>query len=196
MTLNVGVVCSANVCRSPMAAALIQEQAVDYGLDVGVQSAGMIGGGRRVDPAVLRAMDRRGIDLDGHRSLALADLDLDTFDLLLTMERDHLRGVVVIDPALWGRTFTLKEYVRRADDADGRRPDEPWADWLDRLGRGRGRGDLLGEGDADDVRYPAPPTLRAVEATARELSRLADEVLTRSFRATAIERPPATPSNT
>jgi protein-tyrosine-phosphatase len=60
--------------------------------------------GRRVDPAVLRAMDLGGIDLDGHRSLALADLDLGALDLVLTMERDHLRGVVVTDPPLWLRT--------------------------------------------------------------------------------------------
>jgi protein-tyrosine phosphatase len=196
MTLTVGMVCSANVCRSPMAAALLAERARHHGVDLQVRSAGMIGGGRRVDPAVLRAMDRRGIDLDAHRSVALAEIDLHGLDLLLTMERDHLREVVVADPDLFRRTFTLKEYVRRSEGAGGRGPGEPWDGWLDRLGTGRDRAELLGDDRADDVLYPAPPTLRAVEATARDLRRLADELLTRSFHPTAIERPPAAPFNT
>ena len=191
MSRNVGVVCSANVCRSPMAAALLRQRAGDSGIELGVWSAGMIGGGRRVDPAVLRAMGRLGIDLDSHRSVALAELDLPALDLVLTMERDHLREVVVADPALWARTFTLKEYVRRARTAGSRRLNEPWDHWLRRLGRGRDRAELLGDDHADDVPYPAPPTLRAVEATARELGELSDEVLSLSFYPTSDQRPPA-----
>ena len=196
MALNVGVVCSANVCRSPMAAVLLQERAGYHGIELNVRSAGMIGGGRRVDPAVLRAMGRLGVDLDGHRSMAVSQLDLCALDLVLTMERDHLREVVVADPGLWARTFTLKEYVRRAQSAGSRRVDESWDDWLSRLGRDRHRSELLGDDHADDVLYPAPPTLRAVEATARELGALSDEVVARSFHPMATDPPPAAPFDT
>ena len=196
MSIEVGVVCSANVCRSPMAAALMRESAARHGADIIVMSVGMIGGGRRADPAVVRAMDRRGIDLDGHRSFGIDEVDLDALDLILTMERDHLRGIVVGRPHLWPRTFTIKEYVRRSAAAGDRPADEVWTAWLERLGDGRSRAELLGDGQRDDVAYPAPPTLRAVEATARLLDELVDAVVTRSFRLDVIDRPSATPFNT
>lgn len=196
MALNVGVLCSANVCRSPMAEVLLRERADSYNVGLAVVSAGMIGTGGRADPAAIRVMDRQGLDLDGHRSVAVGGLDLNSLDLVLTMERDHLREIVVGQPHLWGRTFTIKEYVRRAGAAAPRLIEQPWSAWLDRVGGGRSRTELLGADDVDDVEYPAPPTLRAVGITARELAALSDDVVTQSFCFEAIERPWATPLNT
>jgi len=196
MALEFGIICTANVCRSPMAAALLRSRVERDQLELDVVSAGLMGGGRRADPAAVRAMDRRGIDLDPHRSTQVSAIDLAALDLILTMERDQAREIVVTEPDLWPRTFTFKEYVRRAQRAGERGAEEPWGGWLDRVGDGRDRVGLLGDGHRDDVLYPAPPTLRAVEATARELEGLIDEVVTRSFRPTAIKRPSADPFNT
>src|SRR4051794_35705488 len=105
MTLEFGVVCTANVCRSPMGAALLRERAAHHGVELDVVSAGLIGGGRRADPAAVRAMDRRGIDLDPHRSVGIGEVDLAELDLVLTMERDQVREIVVAEPDLWRTTF-------------------------------------------------------------------------------------------
>lgn len=106
-------VCTANRIRSPIAEAALR-RAVGSS-DVSVESAGTMGTPTREVPEAMIAAQRLGLDLSRHVPRALADLDLDVFDLIIGFELSHVASAVVearVDPA---KTFTLREIVRLAD---------------------------------------------------------------------------------
>jgi protein-tyrosine phosphatase len=169
--------CRANVCRSPMAAALLRSRLERAGGGCRVSSAATMTPGHSADPATVQIMAARGIDITGHRSRAVTAADLTTADLVLAMSRENLRHAVVLEPRAWMHTFTFKELIRRAQADRPRHFSEPVADWLARISRGRERSQLLGGNDADDVADPAGQPLRAYEVTAELLTGLVDDLV-------------------
>ncbi len=109
---NVLVVCTGNVCRSPMAQALIRKEIEDRGLasDIAVDSAGTYA---MVDhPASggsINAMAQRGLDINAHRAKQLtADL-VNQADVILVMEERHRRSIFVTWPRAIMKTLLLSE---------------------------------------------------------------------------------------
>ena len=93
-------VCTGNTCRSAMAAAMMADIAEKNDLNVLVDSAGVFAGiGEKATPEAVRAMEKRGIDLSGHRTKPLTDELIDMADIILVMtsvcrERGrHIRSV-------------------------------------------------------------------------------------------------------
>jgi hypothetical protein len=70
------------------------------------------------------------------------------------MERLHAREAVVLGPTLFGRTFTLKELVRRGEHIGPRQAHESLDEWLARAGDGRRPMELFGESPDDDIPDP------------------------------------------
>jgi protein-tyrosine phosphatase len=165
------VLCTANVCRSPMAAALLARRLSDLGVTVPVRSAGTLGGGNPPLPEVVSVMAGYGIDVAGHRSRVARAADLAGASLVLAMARDNLRQAVVTEPGAWPRAFTLRELIRRAEQIGPRPPGEPWAAWLARAHAGRERSWLLGDSAEDDVPDPAGGPFRGYADVARLLDR-------------------------
>ncbi len=175
-TTRILVVCTANQCRSPVAAALLAARLAQAGVGAVVESAGLFGGDQPVPPEMLGVGDAHGIDLRAHRSRAVTPEDVDRADLVLGMARQHVRQVVVDTPSSWPRAFTLIELVRRAG-ANGPRPrGRPLSGWLEDLTAGRRSSDLLGEGD-DDVADPMGGPLEAYAATTDALAVLTAELV-------------------
>ena len=166
------VLCTANVCRSPMAAALLALRLSGLGVTAPVRSAGTVGGGDPPFPEVISVMAWYGIEIASHRSRVACAADLACANLVLAMARDNLRNAVTIEPEVWPRAFTLKEMVRRAEQIGPRRPGELFADWVSRAHTGRQRTSLLGDSAEDDVTDPAGMSLRAYADTASLLDRL------------------------
>src|ERR1700722_333921 len=133
------VLCTANVCRSPMAAALLARRLSELGV------------GDPPDPEVISVMAGYGIDIAAHRSRVACAADLAHAGLVLAMARDNLRYAVVTEPGTWPRAFTLRELIRRGERIGPRRPDEPLSGWLSRAHEGRVRAALLGDSAEDDV---------------------------------------------
>lgn len=94
--LRVVVVCMGNICRSPMAEAVLRRQleAAGLGERVVVDSAGTYGGhaGDRPDRRGQAAARRRGYDMAGQRARGLSPEDAEA-DLVLAMDRGNLRRV-------------------------------------------------------------------------------------------------------
>ena len=170
-TDDIVVLCTANVCRSPMAAALLARQLSALGVTARVRSAGMLRGGDPPLPEVVSVMAGYGIDLAAHRSRVACAADLARAGLVLAMARDNLRYAVVTEPGTWPRAFTLRELIRRGERIGPRPPGEPFAGWLSRAHDGRQRAALLGDSAEDDVPDPAGQPLRAYEDVARLLDR-------------------------
>lgn len=94
---SVLLVCTANICRSPMAEAVLRSQ----GLVELVQSAGARAGprGEPVDARAARALQQRGYQLPKRwRSRRLQPSDLERFDLVLAMDLDNLRDLRAVAP--------------------------------------------------------------------------------------------------
>jgi protein-tyrosine phosphatase len=171
------LLCSANVCRSVMAQALLSARLAGRPALVSVTSAGLLPGGQQPPAEAVAVMAARGIDIAGHVSRRVTVADLAAADLVLGMAREHAMHACVLRPECWPRTFTLSELLRRGRLAGARAPGEPLGDWLARAGRDRSRHDLLGSGPGDDVPDPYGGPLAGYQATASLLERLTSELV-------------------
>lgn len=121
---HVIVVCTANIARSPLAMAML-EDAVDRRLGpaapVWVDSAGVHAreGDRAASSSVAEAANR-GLELGAHRSRPLDRDDVREADLVLVMTADHRATVARMAPGATHKTFTIPELARLADHVEGR----------------------------------------------------------------------------
>src|ERR1700728_857685 len=153
------ILCTANLCRSPMAEALLARRLSALGSAAAVRSGGMLGDGEPPRPEAITVMAGYGLDIGAHRSRLVTAEDLEAADLTLAMARENLRHAVVTAPAVWLRAFTLKELVRRGEAVGPRAPGEDLTGWLARAHDGRERaGALRGNGAGGGGRStPGPP---------------------------------------
>lgn len=175
--IEILVLCTGNVCRSPMAEVLLRHHLAERGVEAGVSSAGLLFDDHEASAHAVTVLGDRGIDLSGHRSRRItADL-LSSADLLLAMERRHVREAVVVAPAIFPRTFTLKELVRRGEQIGHRAPDEDLSAWLARAGAGRRPAAVLGASPDDDVEDPIGRPIERYDRTAAELDDLTSRLV-------------------
>ena len=108
------MVCTANVGRSPLLAALLQEHA-DQRLGSGVVSVGSAGvdapAGAQAAEGSRRVAAGSGISLDGHRATPARFAPLDDALLIITMTRRHRRILTSYRDTLAPRTFALRELL-------------------------------------------------------------------------------------
>jgi protein-tyrosine phosphatase len=166
------VVCTANRCRSPLAAAMLRGVLAERATPCEVEAVGLQEPGFPATGETVTVASRRGLDLTDHRSRRLEPALVADADLVLGLERVHVREVVLVAPEAWPRTFTLKELVRRGETIGARNPREPLSAWLARAHQGRQRRDLLGASPLDDVGDPTGSPVGDHEDTARELEDL------------------------
>ena len=150
--MRVVVVCFANTCRSPVTEALLAE-AVMSDDTIHVTSKGLAGGDGSTPAALAAVLSARGVALTSPSGERLGEESHDA-DLLLFMERALLREAVVSRPALWSRSFTLREFARRAQLNPPSRDTETFAEWIGVLHATRSRHELLGDDPRDDVEDP------------------------------------------
>jgi protein-tyrosine phosphatase len=128
---QVAFVCTGNRFRSPLAAALLTAEVGE--LPVRACSLGVLElGPAPALPEAIELAETFGLDVSGHRSRDLAQLDLEPFDLVVGFERMHVRAAVVDGLARMEKTFTLPELVELLESLQ-EGPSEP--DPLDRAER-------------------------------------------------------------
>jgi protein-tyrosine phosphatase len=165
-------VCTANMCRSPAAAAFMRQRMAERETNALVGSAGLLEGGHPCPQHLVFVMATYGLDLTEHRSRQLTPAIVEAADLIVTMERRHLREVALMSDEAFPRTFTLKELVRRGTDIGGRPAEQPIAEWMAKAHAERSAGDLLGASSEDDVNDPYLGSLEDYESTCRQLDSL------------------------
>ncbi len=87
------LVCTGNICRSPTAEGVLRRLAQEAGLALEVDSAGTHGwhAGEPPDERAQAHALRRGYDLSRLRARRIEPGDFARFDLILAMDRGHLR---------------------------------------------------------------------------------------------------------
>ncbi|MFP3504708.1 low molecular weight protein-tyrosine-phosphatase [Burkholderia sp. SIMBA_062] len=107
MIRSILVVCIGNICRSPMAEAMLASELPGCI----VQSAG-VGAlvGEQADPVARELMRARGFDIEGHRARQLLRSHCMHADLVLVMDMEQKRHVERLNPLSRGRVFRLGEF--------------------------------------------------------------------------------------
>jgi len=93
-------VCTGNICRSPTAEGVLRHMAQEQGIELEVRSAG-IGDWHVGSPPDERAQyhaSGRGYDLSAQRARQVAAGDFEEFDLIIAMDRGHLRSLERMAP--------------------------------------------------------------------------------------------------
>ena len=147
------------------------------GVTAEVASAGFLTEDRPPPDEVVELMADRGIDVSGHRSRIVTPELLEEADLVVGMAREHVRDAAVEAPGCFGRTFTLKELVRRGTEAGGVAPGESVDAWLARVGADRTPAQLLGAAADDDVTDPIGRRQRVYRRVADEIEVLTDQLV-------------------
>lgn len=179
--IDVLILCTGNICRSPMAEALLRQRLEARGHDASVHSAGLSLQHEPASAHGVTVMAARGLDTSAHRSRLVTRAMVAGADLVLGMARAHVREAVVLDAAAWPKAFTLKELVRRGAEVGPRQRGQKLGDWLAQVHAGRSHHELLGADPADDVADPIGGTKAMYEATAAELEALIDRLVALAF---------------
>lgn len=106
------LICTGNICRSPMAEGLLRERFARLGrVGAVVESAGLAAlVGYPADPIAVALLAERGIDISGHRARQLTPELVARFDLLLVMDAMQERRLSLLAPASRARIQRLGGY--------------------------------------------------------------------------------------
>ncbi|WP_201588644.1 low molecular weight protein-tyrosine-phosphatase [Psychrobacter pulmonis] len=111
---NILVICVGNICRSPMAEALLKQHFPNKT----IESAG-VGAlvGHPADPATLEIMKKQQIDITNHVAKQINEQLVRKVDLILTMSDDQTKWIEDRWPFCRGKTFKLGHWMDK-DIAD------------------------------------------------------------------------------
>ena len=107
-------VCLGNICRSPTGEAVMQHFLQQHGgkYDLRVDSAGTIGyhTGNRADSRMRAAGEKRGYSFHS-RSRKITPEDLETFDLVIAMDRENLSDILKVDAQPTAEVKLLSDFL-------------------------------------------------------------------------------------
>ena len=105
---NILVVCVGNICRSPMAEALLQQQHPNLlVVSAGIQALV----GESADEKAITVMDAINIDIRAHRAQQLTSHLLQAYDLILCMSYEQEKWIKQQWPYQRGKVFRLGHWL-------------------------------------------------------------------------------------
>ena len=111
-------VCTANICRSPMAHYYLKKVLEDHQLSFEVRSAGFLQSNVRISQNSYETLKENGMDAEMHISTQLSTSVVSKSWLILTMTKNHKLNLIDHFPAAAGKVFTLSEYSGFQQDID------------------------------------------------------------------------------
>jgi protein-tyrosine-phosphatase len=107
------VVCTANICRSPVGEVILRDRLQRRGLpEWSVASAGTWGlDGRGASQHSITVMAEEGFELQGHQARTINQEMLAQADLVLCMESGHVEAIKAEFPRYKEKVFLLSEMI-------------------------------------------------------------------------------------
>jgi len=110
-------VCSANVCRSPLAMGLLRLKVDNELSEWDIHSAGVWAeNGWPAARYTLEVLTSRGYDLENHLSQQVNREMVENYNLVLTMERGQKEALQIAFPDLTSRFYLLSEMVGKSHE--------------------------------------------------------------------------------
>lgn len=117
---NILIVCIGNICRSPMAAALVSHQYPQKNIDSAGISALV---GYPADPTAIEVMAASNIDITSHIAKQISTDLIGKSDLILTMSKSQTKWIEERWSHCRGKTFRIGHWIGK-DIADPYRHDK------------------------------------------------------------------------
>ncbi|MCF6272735.1 MAG: low molecular weight phosphotyrosine protein phosphatase [Rhodobacteraceae bacterium] len=115
MIKSVLVVCVGNICRSPVGERLLAKACPD----IRVESAGIAAlEGHGPDPVATEVALAAGVSVEGHIARQFTAELARGFDLILALEKGHIRVIEKEAPAVSGKAMLLGHWIEQGDIAD------------------------------------------------------------------------------
>lgn len=138
------VVCTGNLCRSPIGERLLKAALPTKKIDsAGIKAVV----GNHADEGAIDVAQKHGLSLDGHCARQLTTEMSHEYDLILVMEREQLEIITGMSPELRGKTFLFGQWLDKKDVPDPYRKSSEAFEfvyqileqstnlWADKLGR-------------------------------------------------------------
>lgn len=112
---NVLMVCTANICRSPMGKVILEKKVSDESLEslIYIDSCGVWAVEDQKACELSQQVTREnGLELTHHSSKSLIPSLIKNADLILTMTPTHKKEILNFFPTANSKVYTLKEYMQ------------------------------------------------------------------------------------
>jgi len=170
--LTILFVCTANVCRSQMAAAVMDLVGQANELPIQIASAGLLSRRHPVDFRVGQRVIRLGGTIQGQMSAQINEPLVSSADIILTMTADHARHVAERFPDARHRVHALRHFVRVTEPrSDG----EDLFEWV-QTANDNARYDYSAAGSELDIPDPIGQPDRAFDTLLDELLKLTGQL--------------------
>lgn len=124
MFKNILFVCVGNICRSPSAEVMLRHLVAGKGVQVSSAGLGALVD-HGIDATAQELLLEQGLDGVDHRARQINGAILSSADLVLTMERKHIRRIAEIAPEASGKTFLLGKWQQEREIPDPYRQQRP-----------------------------------------------------------------------
>lgn len=115
MIKSVLIVCVGNICRSPTAERMLAKACPT----LRIESAGIAAVvGHAADKTMSDVANDHGLSLEGHVARQFTAEIASEFDLILALEKGHIRVITEIAPAVSGKTMLLGQWLSTQEIAD------------------------------------------------------------------------------
>jgi len=125
-------VCIGNICRSPSAEVMMRNALQGRNIDVSSAGLGALVD-HGVDATAQQLLIEHGLDGSQHRARQATPQVLSSADLILVMEKKHLRRISEIAPEALGKAFLLGKWQEEAEIPDPYRQQRPAFEHVYRL---------------------------------------------------------------
>jgi len=126
------VVCIGNICRSPSAEVMMRDALAGRGIEV---TSGGLGAlvNHGIDTTAQQLLVEHGLDGSAHRARQVTPQILSAADLVLVMEKKHLKRIMEIAPQASGKSFLLGKWNEDCEIPDPYRQQRPAFEHVYRL---------------------------------------------------------------
>ena len=115
------VVCTGNICRSPIGERLLRQVLPEIKIDSAGTGALV---GKPADATAIIVAYKHGLSLDNHKGRQFTSTLGRQYDLILAMEKNHIEEITRLAPEIRGKTMLFAHWLNQREIPDPYRKSE------------------------------------------------------------------------